>query len=100
MRWRRHVSAPSLQENRRKTNHRETGKHKVSCEEPTEEELCAELAALREELAGLLLMPTRFTLHGQTIDNSDRIAWLKRRVAEIGNRLAGRSIFQGPDLVQ
>lgn len=65
----------------------------------TTEEIQIELAAKKGELDGLLSIPSYFAVHGQVIDNRQRIADLKRRIGELEAELAGLNPMQGPDLI-
>lgn len=65
----------------------------------SKEEIESEVARVQGELRDLLSMPLRFQVHGQTVDNTERVALLKKRLVELRAALEGRSAMQGPDLV-
>jgi prefoldin subunit 5 len=55
-----------------------------------------EIDAIDAEIRELDKLPTRYTVHGQTIDNTERLANLRSRLKNLRAELDGRSIFQGP----
>ncbi|MBI1234892.1 MAG: hypothetical protein GC208_10365 [Alphaproteobacteria bacterium] len=65
----------------------------------TTEEITEDIATAEAELADLASMPTKFTVYGQTIDNTDRIDYLRRRLRSLRAELNGTSVMQGPDLI-
>ena len=59
----------------------------------SEEEIQADIDEAQVELDGLAKLPPYFQMHGQVVDNRERM-----RPKSLGAELAGRSHFEGPDL--
>lgn len=65
----------------------------------TSEEIQQDITAAEAELSELASLPTKFTVHGQTIDNAERIGYLRDRLRSLRAELGGKSIMQGPNLI-
>ena len=62
------------------------------------EQIEQDIESVESEIRRMSRMPLRYTIHGQTIDNTDRLAELRSRLRHLRAKLGGRSIFEGPDL--
>lgn len=65
----------------------------------SEEEIREELERVSAELKELEGLPAKYSVHGQSIDNTDRLEWLRTRVRQLNAELEGKSVMQGPDLI-
>ena len=68
-------------------------------DERTTEEIEAEIVDVRARLRQLEDLPSSFSVHGQSVNNRDRIVALKKRLRSLNAELNGCSSMQGPDLV-
>lgn len=66
--------------------------------ERTTDQIETELSEVIADLRDLQKMPPFYTVHGNTIDNRERIAFLQRRKQELEAELTGRNVMQGPDI--
>jgi len=64
----------------------------------TEEEIQVEIDEAQEELSRLAKLPPAFSIHGQVIDNRERLRNLRFRLKSLEAEKSGRSHLEGPDL--
>ena len=64
----------------------------------TADEIQADIDETAAALDALLAKPAYSAIHGQVVDDRENIKALKRRLRELNQELAGRSVMQGPDL--
>lgn len=62
------------------------------------EEIDAQIESVEEEIRRITRLPIRFQIHGQTVDNTERLSQLRSRLRHLRARRNDSSIFEGPDL--
>lgn len=64
----------------------------------SEEDIQADIDDVAAELTRLSRLPAKFVVHGQGVDNTERLRELRIRLKSLEAEKSGRSHLEGPDL--